>query len=206
LQDAQTHLDGMQNELKNTGDAITAQKGVIKGYEDSNGELNTTIDKFFDYATGELVAAAELAPDIGEEVAKGFAAGMEIHVRDVRAAAGGLTRAAMDEMKKVALIASPSKRVRREVGEMIGKGLALGLDDEMRAVEKASNNLAEAAIPDPIFNANRFSASSRYEQSERRPIYMILDSGELVGATTKKYDEAFGVENSLKLRWGGATA
>jgi hypothetical protein len=204
--EAEARLVEMDKEVIATGYSIDSQKRVIKGYEDSIGELNTTIDKFFDYATGELVAAAELAPDIGEEVAKGFAAGMEIHVRDVRAAAGGLTRAAMDEMKKVALIASPSKRVRREVGEMIGKGLALGLDDEMRAVEKASNNLAEAAIPDPIFNANRFSASSRYEQSERRPIYMILDSGELVGATTKKYDEALGVENSLKLRWGGATA
>ena len=207
LQDAQTNLKGMKDELKDAGDAFDAQKGVIKGYENSIGKLNTTIDKFFDYAKDELEAAAEMAHDIGEQVAKGFVAGMEIHVRDVRAAAGGLTRAAMDEMKKVALIASPSKRVRREVGEMIGRGLALGMNDEMRDVERASRDLTEAAIPDPIYNAKRYyAASNQIEQSERRPIYMILDSGELVGATTKKYDEALGAENSLKLRWGGATA
>lgn len=204
--EANKRVREMEKALNDAGNAMTAQKGVVKGYEDSIGELNTTIDKFFDYATDEMMKAAELASGIGEQVAEGFTKGMVIREKDVRGAASRLTRAAMEEMKRVALIASPSKRVRREVGEMIGKGLALGLDDEMRAVEKASNGLAEAAIPDPIFNANRFSASSRYEQSERRPIYMILDSGELVGATTKKYDEALGVENSLKLRWGGATA
>lgn len=203
--EANKRMRELEGALNDAGDAMNAQRQVITTYENSIGELNTTIDKFFDYATNEMIAAAEMAPDIGEQVAKGFVAGMEIHVRDVRAAAGGLTRAAMDEMKKVALIASPSKRVRREVGEMIGKGFSLGLTDEIQDVRKASDALTNAAMPEPLYTGYGYQ-NSRVSSETMKPIYLVLDSGELVGATTRKYDEALGSENALKLRWGGAIA
>lgn len=37
-----------------------------------------------------------------------------------------------------------------------------------------------------------------------RPIYLVLDTGELVGRTVDKYDEALGSENAMQLRWEGA--
>lgn len=141
----------------------------------------------------------------GNAVADGFANGIKARESFVRGAAGGLTKAAMDEMKKVAMIASPSKRARKEIGEMIGKGLSIGLEDEIRDVEQASEKLSEAAMPES-FGTGYDYRSSAVESKPEKPIYLVLDSGELVGKTVRKYDEALGTENTLKLRFGGAMA
>ena len=198
-------LKTMKKDLGELESQINSQNRVIAGYEESIEGLNKTIDEFYDYAAEEMASAAALAAENGEALATGLVVGMKRKQGEVRAAAGGLTRAALDEMKKVSLIASPSKRVRKEVGEMIGKGLSLGMTDELRDVQKASDALANAAMPDPYDTGYRYS-SSRVSSETMKPIYLVLDSGELVGATTRKYDEALGSENALKMRWGGATA
>lgn len=61
-------------------------------------------------------------------------------------------------------------------------------------------------VTNPEMESGQYSVFGSGLNQHMNPIYLVLDTGELVGATTKKYDESLGVENSLKLRWGGAMA
>lgn len=206
LQTGSGQLQDWRDDLADVDRQIEISKGTIKGLEFGVESLEKQVDKFYDYADQELSAAAKMAERNGNAVADGFANGIKARESFVRGAAGGLTKAAMDEMKKVAMIASPSKRARKEVGEMIGKGLSIGLEGEIRDVERASEKLSNAAMPDAISGGGYDYRSSPVETKPERPIYLVLDSGELVGRTVRKYDEALGTENALKLRFGGAMA
>ena len=167
LQTGSDQLQGWRDDLSDVDRQIEISKGTIKGLEFCVEALEKQVDKFYNYADEELEAAAKAAEKNGNAVGDGFVKGMNDRGLAVRSAAAGLARAAMDEMKKVAMIASPSKRVRKEIGGMIGKGLAIGLIDEISNVEKSSDMLSEAAMPSiadvqvgAISNRNGFGTSN----------------------------------------------
>lgn len=202
----QNDLADVNAQLKPLQDSFDAQKNVVYDLTQSWTEMNDAVNS---YATkgAELEAAAAQFEAAGEQTISGYISGMMRKKAEAQAAARGIASATLVAMKRGLEIASPSKKMRREVGQMAGKGLELGLLDAVPNVERASTRLSDAAMIDAISpEYNRSKVGFEQIQKSTRPIYLVLDSGEFVGATTKKYDEALGVENSLKLRWGGATA
>ena len=205
-------------------------KAVDKGYNDLKGDLAVTdaqisehegklkeIETAYERVTAEvdqLANAAAAAEAHGRAVGEGFARGLRGSTTVVTSAAGSLASAALNRMKSVALIASPSKKARREVGEQIGKGEALGLEDSIPDVKKASEKLINAIEFDvPTIDAPTVTASgendtrinaiiavlNRYLPRIGAPI--VLDTGELVGATVEKYDYELGVLQQRRARY-----
>ena len=82
---------------------------------------------------------------IGENANAGIAGGFKASSYLVKDAARNAISSAIQAAKKVALIHSPSKLFRDEVGMMLGKGLALGLEDADDLVRRASEGLIESA-------------------------------------------------------------
>ena len=192
---------GMQDELDHTNDDIQAHNDAIDDMTTKMGELNTQVDESIRHMTEWQGKAAEA----GAAITDGFVQGMDSRIGSVYNKAGEIAGTAIDAMKAYALIASPSKKVRKEVGEMIGKGLELGLTDEIGAVEQASRQLSDAAMPDGAYS-DGYNAGTSYATTAmpQRPIYLILDSGELVGRTATEMDYSLGQINTIKLRWEGA--
>lgn len=83
---------------------------------------------------------------IGKNIISGIASGISGAAGEIASAARRAAENALSAAKKLLGIASPSKRARKEVGQMYGKGLELGILDEADAVGKASDVLAEKAV------------------------------------------------------------
>jgi predicted nuclease with TOPRIM domain len=200
----QNDLADVNAQLKPLQDSFDTQNDLVYNLTQSWAEMNNTVDS---YATkgAELEAAAAQFEAAGEQTITGYISGMMRKKAEAQAAARGIASATLVAMKRGLEIASPSKKMRREVGQMAGRGLELGLLDEIPSVEKAGEALAASARHDAsIPTIGMGIGSNEYDTMEMRPIYLVLDSGELVGKTVKKYDRALGVENAMLLRWEGA--
>lgn len=101
--------------------------GIAKGIDENGDEL------------------AEAGLNIAEALVDGLVDGFVSLGGKVKDAAIKLAGKLPGWMKKVLGIESPSK-VTRELGGYVGKGLALGLDDSHKGVEKSSGGLANKAI------------------------------------------------------------
>lgn len=83
---------------------------------------------------------------IGKNIISGIASGISGAAGQIASAAKKAAQNALNAAKKLLGIASPSKRARKEVGQMYGKGLELGILDEAEDVEKASEVLANSTV------------------------------------------------------------
>lgn len=200
----------LQTELNETDSAIEEHEHTLDGVNDKIGELQGTYDGLIKKAS-EYGAEAER---LGAAVGDGFAVGLKSKTPVVEAAAGGLAKSALNQMKFVAQIQSPSKRARKEVGAQIGQGEVLGLEDKIPDVKKASEKLINAIemdvpsldIPsvkmqgesDTRINAI-IAVLNKYLPRIGAPI--VLDTGELVGATVDKFDYELGVLQQRRARY-----
>lgn len=195
------------DEIRPLQESFDSQKELVYDLTSSWNEMNKTVDA---YATkgAQLEAAASQYEAAGRAAIDGYIKGMEDRKDAAAAAARGISEGSLAAMRRTLQIASPSKRMRKEIGQMTGKGLELGLLDEIPSVEKAGEMLAASAVSDAKIPASsiNYARVGAYESKEMKPIYLILDSGEFVGKTVRKYDTALGTENTLKLRFGGAMA
>lgn len=127
--------------------------GVQKAGEFARGIGN----KFADAVTwvtglpGRVVRAigdvGRLLYEIGKDIVRGLIDGLEAMAGALGNAVGDLAGSIAGGVGDFLGIASPSK-VMRVLGRWSGKGLALGLDDEARRVERSADGLARAATPD----------------------------------------------------------
>lgn len=114
----------------------------------SISELAKLDDKTASEIKAAIRAANGLSPkwfEIGKQSASGIARGFSKSAYLVVNAAKEGVSSAIYAAKKKALIASPSKLFRDEVGFMMGKGLALGMEDAEDIVRRASEGLIESA-------------------------------------------------------------
>ena len=202
----------LRDEWQKTNDGIAATTYTIKTLEKGYASYDKTVQKYMD-KSAEYAAQAKKNADA---IVDGFVGGMSSSgaITKVSGAAGNLARAALDEMKRVAMIQSPSKRARKEIGENIGRGEALGLEDSIPEVKKASEKLINsidfdvpsADIPTVTAggeNDTRINAIiavlNKYLPRIGAPI--VLDTGELVGATVDKYDYELGVLQQRRARY-----
>jgi TP901 family phage tail tape measure protein len=201
---------GLKSELDKTNSDIVAHESTIAALKTDYEAVSESVDKFGDMAA----EASGKAKKFGEETANGYAAGMKDKYPVVAAAAKGLIDVAMAKMKSTAMIASPSKKFRKDVGQQIGQGEVLGLEDKIPDVKKASEKLVNAIDIDvpsmdiPSVTAQGESDTrinaiiavlNKYLPKIGAPI--VLDTGELVGATIDKFDHELGVMQQRRARY-----
>ena len=167
-----------------------------------------------DYWATKASSASASAESIGYNMGMGVAEGIRRSEKFAVGAAGTLAEKALGRMKTVAMIQSPSKRARKEIGQQIGQGEVLGLEDKIPDVKKASEKLVNAIdfdvpsmdIPsvtaqgesDTRINAI-IAVLNKYLPKIGAPI--VLDTGELVGATIDKFDHELGVMQQRRARY-----
>lgn len=103
-------------------------------------------------------------------------------------------------------IASPSK-VTTYLGEMVGAGLIAGMDGMVSGVESSANRLSLATLPTTDLGSSRYggsisgqSTSSKLDEvidAINRGQVIMMDSGVLVGETSRQMDVALGQRGSL---------
>ena len=81
----------------------------------------------------------------GDSVAAGFAGGIERNMWRVNTAAGKLSQTAINKLKELLNIHSPSK-VMEELGGYVTQGFAEGITDDLSDVEAAGEKLAKAVM------------------------------------------------------------
>ncbi|WP_025708657.1 phage tail tape measure protein [Paenibacillus graminis] len=84
------------------------------------------------------------AKEYGLQIVNGVIKGMTSGTTAITNAAAATAQAATDSIKDTLKIKSPS-RVMIAIGEFIGKGLALGMERQLSAVEGAAQDMADAA-------------------------------------------------------------
>lgn len=152
---------------------------------------------------------------LGKNILDGIAKGITNSVGDAVRAAANAASAIWKKVTSYFGIHSPSRKM-AWVGEMLDKGLAGGIDDNTSLVDKAVNELNDTINPslqgeilstmaydNAVTSANVQNSvisnnnDKLAELLESGQIVVVLDSGEMVGALTSKFDESFG---QLQLR------
>ena len=105
------------------------QSGVSTAAKNTGGAASALVDAAND-AKGDAYSA-------GQNIARGLANGISDGVGWIISAARSAVRQGINAGKDEAGIASPSKVARFEIGQMWGKGLALGILDSSREIEEA---------------------------------------------------------------------
>lgn len=200
----------LQAEMKNTNDSIAVHEETINTAKDGIKALEDEIDSF----SSKAASAISEAETVGKQMAHGVEAGIRSGTGAVAAAAKGLIDAAIARMKATAMIASPSKKTRKEIGQQIGQGEVLGLEDKIPDVKKASEKLINSIdldvpsmdIPSVMMQGESdtrinaiISVLNRY--LPRIGADIVLDTGELVGATVDKFDYELGVLQQRRARY-----
>lgn len=137
--DADKYGDAMSREMEK--DARAAVEAAVS-------RMETLAPGTAKQIRAAIKAGQALKPNwakIGENANAGIAGGFKASSYLVKDAARNAISSAIQAAKKVALIHSPSKLFRDEVGMMLGKGLALGLEDADDLVRRASEGLIESA-------------------------------------------------------------
>lgn len=126
-------------------------------------EIETLCNDMQGMLMDALSGVAAGAEEAGENVADGFADGMESRKSNVITTAGGIASAALRAMQTTAEIRSPS-RVTRRFGRYIMEGLALGIEDEadlaIKAAEEATSNALNAMTAEASSISMGFDPSS----------------------------------------------
>ena len=100
--------------------------------------------------------------DLGSHVIDGIVNGLSAGVGWIKEKARSVAQDALDAAKNALKIESPSKVFRDEVGKMIDRGLAIGIEDNAEEVIRSAENLSkslinpfegiEAPTLEPVFN------------------------------------------------------
>lgn len=110
-------------------------------------------------AYNAVVSFARSFVEAGANIAHGIAQGIRNGIGWVVSAARNIARSALNAAKHALGIHSPSRVMKKQVGYYVSEGMAIGITDNISAVENASDALAQAAIPEidtrnmvPTFN------------------------------------------------------
>jgi phage-related protein len=161
----------LQGQLSTAGKALGTQTSTVlyqAGVDTAQASVNGIKSKIVDNqaAIGLLEAAmaqsvktlgintSALTKGVGAQIVAGLTDGIKGKGSDLDKVIGDLGKSAVKKLKKVLGIKSPSRVVRQEVGQQVGAGFVLGIEDMHAAAEQAAAGLASvpgAAIGDAGF-------------------------------------------------------
>lgn len=120
-------------------DAAAQLVGLKKVFEDKVREIRSGVAGEFNIMTAEL-------PDIGKQAMKGLINGMDGMKGEVMSKAREIANAVSKTIQKALDIHSPS-RVTMELGEFTGLGLAEGLENSLKIIQRQAAAMADFAVP-----------------------------------------------------------
>ena len=162
-----------QNSFKNLG--LTTSKTIAGGISSGSGTVSS--------AALSLAQAAKSAAgsisfySVGYAMAQGIANGLYGGSSVIRSAAISVAQSALSAAKSELGINSPSRVFRDEVGEMIGEGIAEGMELSIADIKKAANLLGNTAyttaqsVIAPIQIGGGASGGSQYTVSPTIYVY-----------------------------------
>lgn len=122
-----------------------AREEYKKGTEGYTRELLSDMEAELDVLATLWEEASGEAYDAGANIALGLAGGMTSQTVFVGKRGGELVSGMINSMRAVAEIASPSK-VTRKLGQFLGVGLGLGVEDETDDVVRRASGLMNSAL------------------------------------------------------------
>ena len=136
----------------------------------------------------------------------GFRNGLASQQASIISTAQSIANSVSSTIQSALRIASPSK-VTTYLGEMVGAGLIAGMDGMVSGVESSANRLSLATLPTTDLGSSRYSGSISGQSTSskldevidaiNRGQVIMMDSGALVGETSRQMDVALGQRGSL---------
>lgn len=157
--------DGVATAWENTKTAvINTAKGIVYGakqaWEDLKAGVSNAIDKVKE--TFDQIRQIDLL-QIGKDIIDGLVKGIKGKIEDVKNAVKDIAGSITGKIKDILNIHSPS-RVMAELGMFTSQGLAKGMLDGARYVDRASSQIADRASNMDI--GNRISAVNSQIQTQ----------------------------------------
>lgn len=103
---------------------------------------------------------------VGKQIIEGLISGVKSMARSVVKSVQGVVGDAIEAAKNLLDINSPS-RVFMEIGEFTGEGFQIGIDSMLNDIQKASERMSEASIPElPKYSSTL--NNTQYDREDRR--------------------------------------
>lgn len=202
-------------------------RGAVNGINRNKGTLVNATKSMAQEAVRAFRSQRNAAYNAGAYLGMGFNSGLASQRASIMATASSIASAAASAINQALDIRSPSRKGFYS-GSMLGKGLALGIEDEFAYVESVAMGLAQRAIPkmepidintalnvpyfrtlnnSPVTTAGRASSSENITDLLRsmndREVNIVLEDGTIVGKLGPKYNDYFGEIVKGDQRWGG---
>lgn len=148
--------------------------------------------------------------EIGINIIQGIIGGIKSSVSAIADAAKEAAKSALDSAKNILGIHSPSKVFADEVGKMIPEGVAVGVESNLDSITSAMEELTNETLNVELGNADYIgNVNAQMESGSNEDVStvtsllarylpalanmrVVLDSGELVGGTVAKMNDALG--------------
>lgn len=182
-------LEAMLEEMQQEATQGGAQ--TVENFADAiNQNAQDAVDAaggMADDATQQVEQGTSSMETIGENAAVGLANGINARAQDAINAASALAQAVAATMKSALQIASPSKVMAR-LGGFVAQGFAQGMEDQISAVERATNRMVETTTRAPV--PARPAAAPGREGGGNINAYIVMDKevvGQLVAPAVDGY-------------------
>lgn len=119
-------------------------EGIIKAIPQLVAQLPQIISAIID----GLNALIQGIKDVGKNIVQGLWNGISSAAGWLKDKVGGWANGLIKSIKSKFKIASPSKLMRDEVGRYLAEGVAVGMEDNMKSVNRAAQDLRDAATVD----------------------------------------------------------
>lgn len=167
-------INGIKNGIIGIGSTITsALKGVLNDAKDGASKLANSTEWNL----------------LGKYMVTGIQVGIKANTPSVVKAMDDTVKAAMKSGKQTAVVQSPSKLFRDELGKYLALGVAEGITDYAPAVERATDELINGALGSHdmsmALHANSGALSSAYNSGAMANTYIIDVHAKMDGTEIK---------------------
>lgn len=119
---------------------------AIEGINSLNADLAAAAGGAAHGAAEEMASYSMEFNSIGALLIDGASAGVMAQASTLASSAAAVVRSAIEAAKAEADIHSPSRVMRREIGQMMGRGVALGMEDEKRTASESAMAVVSATV------------------------------------------------------------
>lgn len=140
-------LSASEAKIEAAPDKKTEDAAIKAAKADANKSLAQAKTDFINKIKSYKSDVAKGARTLGTSAVSGMIKGLRDMGGPLASAAKKIANTVTSTIKKTLKIHSPSLVLRNEVGQYIGKGMALGMMDSVRSVSNAANALAQTSIP-----------------------------------------------------------
>ncbi|MFD1203744.1 hypothetical protein ACFQ38_01180, partial [Sporosarcina contaminans] len=190
-------------------------KNAEKQLEAVRKEFDSKVKSIRFGAEDEFSAMKSTLPDIGKEAIRGLQSGLENMRGPLMKTARGIADEVASTIRKALQVKSPS-RVTTEIGEFVGEGLMVGMENMLSDIKRVASRMGEFAVPtmpDVAMGAvsgGGFTSNRNVSQSQEsnqtfliQPTPIYLD-GQIIGeAVFDVVDVKMDSKRTSQLRYGG---